>query len=210
VAAQLTAVLFALRREARPFLRRLRGKERVRAAPCEAWRADGEVLVLVTGMGSAATERALDWLLGQEVRLVISAGFCGGLTSEVRVGDIVSGDAGTLTSVDRPVMTVAERSALHRRTGASAVDMEAATVARRCQAAGVSCKCLRVVSDDCAHPLPADLATVLRGERVDPRGLLWALCRRPGLVGDLLRLARHTRRASAVLAGALERFLAES
>ncbi len=179
-------------------------------APCEAWRADGKLLVLVTGMGAAATERALDWLLGQGVRLVVSAGFCGGLTPEVRVGDIVSDDAGALTSVDRPVRTAAERSALHRRTGASAVDMESATVVRRCQAAGVGCKCLRVVSDDCAHPLPADLVAVFRGERVDLRGLLWALCRRPGLAGDLLRLARHTRRASVVLAEALEHFLADS
>jgi nucleoside phosphorylase len=207
VAAQLTAVLFALHREARPFLHRLRGVEAVREAPCPAWRAEGELLVLVTGMGRAATERALDWLLAQAPRQVISAGYCGSLVAEVRVGDVFPSCAGELVSVDRPVMTIPERRELHQRTGAVVVDMESATVARRCEAAGVTCRCLRVVSDDFASPLPADLLPAFEGERVDSVALLRALCRRPWRVVDLLRLARHTREASLVLAKSLQRLL---
>src|SRR5262249_39229455 len=90
VAVQLTAVLFALRREARPFLRRLRGRGRGRAAPGEAWRAGGSLLVLVTSMGEPATERALGWLLGQRPAHIVTAGYCGSLVPERKVGEVVA------------------------------------------------------------------------------------------------------------------------
>jgi adenosylhomocysteine nucleosidase len=93
-------VLFALRRESQPFLREFRPHQRFPGAPCRArfcgpaWLT---VLVLETGVGTAATERALDWLLGNPVlgnvpyrpRLVLSAGFSGALDDSRKVGDVV-------------------------------------------------------------------------------------------------------------------------
>jgi len=92
-------VLFALRREAVPFLREFRPQERCAGAPCwarfcgPAWLT---VLVLETGVGAQPTESALNWLLSQPVlekvpyrpQLVLSAGFAGALQEGPQVGDI--------------------------------------------------------------------------------------------------------------------------
>src|SRR4051795_7787981 len=83
-------ILFALRREAAPFLREFRPHQRFPGAPCwtrfcgPAWLS---VLVLETGMGTARTAAALAWLLGRPLlenvayrpRVVLSAGFAGAL-----------------------------------------------------------------------------------------------------------------------------------
>jgi nucleoside phosphorylase len=54
-------------------------------------------LVLITGMGGAATERALAWTLGEHSpagrpKLVVSAGFCGALVGDLCVGDTILPD----------------------------------------------------------------------------------------------------------------------
>ena len=93
-------ILFALRREAQPFLREFRPQQRFRGAPCwakfcgPAWLS---VLALQTGMGETATEAALDWLLSGPImggvpyrpKLVLSAGFSGALQADFKVGDII-------------------------------------------------------------------------------------------------------------------------
>jgi adenosylhomocysteine nucleosidase len=93
-------VVFALRREAAPFLREFRPQQRFPGSPCwarfcgPAWLT---VLVLETGTGAAATERALEWVLGGQVlgtvpyrpKVILSAGFAGALKPELRVGDVV-------------------------------------------------------------------------------------------------------------------------
>jgi adenosylhomocysteine nucleosidase len=93
-------VLFALRREAMFFRREFRPHQRFAGAPCRArfcgpsWLT---VLVLETGMGPAAAERALAWALGSpdlggvpyRPRLVLSAGFSGALQAGFSVGDLV-------------------------------------------------------------------------------------------------------------------------
>jgi adenosylhomocysteine nucleosidase len=93
-------VIFALAREARPFLREFRPHQRFPGAPCRArfcgpaWLT---LLVLETGVGRARTRAALDWLLGRpklgnlpyRPRLVLSAGFSGALQEQYRVGDIL-------------------------------------------------------------------------------------------------------------------------
>jgi adenosylhomocysteine nucleosidase len=93
-------VVFALRREAAPFLREFRTQQRFPGSPCwarfcgPAWLT---VLVLEAGIGAAATERALAWALQgpplgtvpYRPRVVLSAGFAGALQPELRVGDVV-------------------------------------------------------------------------------------------------------------------------
>jgi adenosylhomocysteine nucleosidase len=93
-------ILFALRREARGFLREFRPQQRFPGAPCPArfcgpsWLT---VLVLETGIGAARTEAAVKWLLGQpefgnvpyRPKLILSAGFCGALQDQSQVGDII-------------------------------------------------------------------------------------------------------------------------
>jgi adenosylhomocysteine nucleosidase len=93
-------VVFALRREAAPFLRTFPPQQRFPGAPCRArfcgpsWLT---VLVLETGLGPAAVEAALTWALGSPLfgnvpyrpKLVLSAGFSGALRPGLRVGDLV-------------------------------------------------------------------------------------------------------------------------
>jgi adenosylhomocysteine nucleosidase len=93
-------VVFALRREAAPFLRQFRPQQRFAGAPCRArfcgppWLT---VLVLEAGLGPGAVEVALTWALGAPLfgnvpyrpKLVLSAGFSGALREGLRVGDLV-------------------------------------------------------------------------------------------------------------------------
>jgi adenosylhomocysteine nucleosidase len=97
---EIRCVLFALGREAHPFLRSLRPHRLLEGAPCPArfaGPAESRVLVMQTGMGRERTEAALAWL-GQRPlidgmlyrpRGVISAGFAGALHPDLRVGDLV-------------------------------------------------------------------------------------------------------------------------
>jgi adenosylhomocysteine nucleosidase len=93
-------VLFALGRESAPFRREFRPHQRFPGAPCRA-RFCGPawlpVLVVETGMGTANTGRALDWLLGRPLlgnvayrpKLVLSAGFAGALNKSLLIGDVL-------------------------------------------------------------------------------------------------------------------------
>jgi adenosylhomocysteine nucleosidase len=93
-------VLFALRRESQYFRREFPPHTRFREAPCWAWFCGPAwltVLVVETGPGAAAMERALRWLLSTPLfgnvpylpKLVLSAGFSGALRPERRVGDLL-------------------------------------------------------------------------------------------------------------------------
>lgn len=93
-------ILFALRREALFFRREFRPHTRFVGAPCWAWFCGPPwltVLVVITGVGAAAAERALSWLLHRPrlgnvpylPKLVLSAGFSGALRPGLHVGDLV-------------------------------------------------------------------------------------------------------------------------
>jgi adenosylhomocysteine nucleosidase len=235
-----------LRREAAPFLRLFPVQQRFPGAPCRArfcgpsWLT---VLVLETGPGAEAARRALDWLLAAPVldnvsyrpKLVLSAGFCGGLKPGYRAGDVVLADevadpeggkwpvpwpgdlaAGEwqpplhrdrLLCVPRVVGDVADKRALAERHGAGVVDMESAAVARACGRAGVPFGCARVVSDDCETALSPKLVSCLGAGRVAPLRLLAVTATSPGLVPQMWRLARQTRHAAGQLALALGELL---
>jgi nucleoside phosphorylase len=93
-------ILFAMRRESAAFRREFRPHQRFPGSPCSAtfcgpaWLS---VLVVETGVGREATEKALDWLLNAPMlenvayrpKLVLSAGFGGALDPTLSVGDIV-------------------------------------------------------------------------------------------------------------------------
>src|SRR4029453_5130461 len=93
-------LIFALGRESKFFRREFKPNQAFPGAPCRA-RFCGPawlpVLVVETGVGREATCRALDWLAGPPAldkvayrpKLVLSAGFCGGLAPSLKVGDVV-------------------------------------------------------------------------------------------------------------------------
>jgi nucleoside phosphorylase len=94
-----TAILFALGREARPFLRSLPFATELSGSACKTrlCKTGTSLLVMETGVGRERMHRALDWVLGRPLvhdtpylpTLIISAGFSGALHEDLRVGDII-------------------------------------------------------------------------------------------------------------------------
>jgi hypothetical protein len=239
-------VLFALRREALPFRREFRPHQRFPGAPCwarfcgPAWLT---VLVLETGVGTGRARAALDWLLARPAlanvvyrpRLVLSAGFCGALDEQLRVGDVLlatevadthgrcrpttwpgalpAGEwrpplhRGRLLTSPGLLADPGQKVALGQRHGALAVDMESAAVAEACAGACVPFACVRAVSDDARTALSPRLVALLAGGRVSPLRLLTNLARAPRLAGELWRLARDTNHAARRLGTALGELL---
>lgn len=92
-------LLFALNREAAPFLRGV-VKRPVAGSPCPAFlcgQPGRHLVVLETGVGASAVQTAFDWLLGQPTvdgaayrpGLILSAGFSGALSATLAVGDVI-------------------------------------------------------------------------------------------------------------------------
>ncbi len=197
------------------------------------------ILLLESGVGASAMEIALSWLLsgppldGVPYRpsLVLSAGFSGAVVAGLNVGDLIlasevcdadgvcrpatwpvggsSFRRGRILTVPNLIGAPEEKRRLGERSGAVALDMETAVVARLCGEAGVPFGCLRVISDDVDTYLSESLLGVLRDGRVGPGRLAAAVLRRPMLVAELTRLGAHTRTAARRLSEGLEEMLAQ-
>jgi adenosylhomocysteine nucleosidase len=217
-------VIFALAREASAFYRHFKPSQSFPTAPCRA-RLCGPILVLESGVGARATDRALAWLPCRP-RMILSAGYCGALQEHLRVGDVVLAKEVADTSGGRwPVTWPAvsqggrlltsptlaadpdQKRQLGRDHDAVAVDMETAPVARWCAERDIPFASVRAVSDDVRTALTPRLVALLSGGRVSPLRLLASLARQPRLLGELWRLAQHTRLASARLAVAMDELL---
>lgn len=102
---------------------------------------------------------------------------------------------------DRVIATAAEKAALRATTGAAAVDMESAVVARMFAPMGVPFAVLRAVADTADEALPPAAADGLdEAGNPAPWRVLRALLRRPQDLPGVIRLARRSRTALAALA----------
>jgi adenosylhomocysteine nucleosidase len=103
------------------------------------------------------------------------------------------------------VATVAEKAALHRATGAHAVDLESGAVARVAADRGVPFAVIRAICDPAERPLPpaALVALDVRGG-IGPLRVLGSVLRQPSQIGDLIRLARDAAAARAALVRVIE------
>ena len=185
-----------------------------------AW-VNGEPMVLVAnGPGPKLAGRAVEIARKhQELRGLVSTGFCGALNPALELCDIfvaneVLGIAhalppvktsgayrtGKLLSIDRVVSTAAERADLYR-TGADAVEMEAAAVAGKAAEWNIPFYCIRVVTDTAAENFPLDFNRMRDAEgRFSRIKILAAMLQRPGSVlPELLKLNKRCRDASLVL-----------
>ncbi len=176
------------------------------------WKGDRWLLV-ANGPGPRLAVKALDQRL--EVNGMISTGFCGALDPALRVGDIVVSGSGTcpavgdgstpirgdIVSSDRVAVTAAEKEVLRARTGAIAVEMEAAGLAHQANLWGVPFYCIRAVSDIAAEDLPLDFNQYRDGEGrfCRTRIALAALARPFAAIPPLLRLNRNCQLAADAL-----------
>lgn len=173
--------------------------------------AGSHVAWCVAGVGRKAARRAARLVIdGHRPRLLVSAGFAGGLDPAVPRGAVVepaivrgeataidplqlasAGKGGcTIVTVDRIVRTPAEKAVLAAATGAALVDMETLAVAEVALEAGLSCRAIRVISDAAGDELPSDITRLARPQSGLRRAgtALGMIGRRPGAVLDLWRL----------------------
>lgn len=184
-------------------------------------------------VGGAGVERAAAatrrLVAGHRPRIVISAGFAGGLAPEIERGAVVSPrrvvrpgeepfemmvigaetirSVTTIVSVDRVVCSVDEKRRLARDAAADVVDLETWGVTRESLASGLPCGCIKVVSDSALDELPAEVARLTeapsRWRQVG--AALRTIGSRPAAAADLWKLWERAVIDSRSVADALER-----
>jgi nucleoside phosphorylase len=178
-------------------------------------------------LAAEAVEIARTKAGSQDVDAVVSTGFCGGLDPAMKIGDVFAATSiqmetgmtavsapqspreffkGTLVSRDRVAQTAEEKRDL-RRSGASAVEMEAAGVLSRVREWGVPFYCVRSVTDLADESFRIDLNSArLADGRFSTARILAEVARRPVTIGpELLEL----RRRCAIAARSLGEFIAD-
>ena len=184
-----------------------------------AW-VNGEPIVLVAnGPGPKLAGWAAEIARKhQELRGLVSTGFCGALHPALEPCDIFvatevlgvahalgvprshSCETGKLLSIDRVVSTASEKADLHQ-TGADAVEMEAAAVAAKAAEWNLPFFCVRVVTDTAAESFPLDFNRMRDADgRFSRIKILTAALRQPGSVlPGLVKLNKRCKDASQAL-----------
>lgn len=194
----------------------------------EAGIARGPGVVAIAGGGDPARlALMLQAALDRQAKGIISFGIAGGLEAGQAPGSIVlaSGvhvdgrriatDAawlarlaarlpralrGDIVGVDHAVASPAGKAALHRATGAVAVDMESHIAARLAAVYGVPFVALRIIADPADRALPEAATVGMRPDgSMDAGAVLRSLARRPGDIPALLRTAMDASAAFAAL-----------
>ncbi len=107
---------------------------------------------------------------------------------------------GPIATVEEPVLEPEKKILLGRQSGALAVDMESAAVARVASEAGLGLFALRSICDPAERRVPRALYDMVDGTGGLRAGvLLTALLRRPQLLIDLLAMQRDFSRALKAL-----------
>lgn len=175
------------------------------------------------GMGRKNASEATRLLMdGHRPRLILSAGFAGGLRDEVQRLDFVHPDTlvtedaepvtvptslaatesprihvGRLLTVDRVVRTAAEKRDLGTRCDALAVDMETAAVRQVAHAEKVPFVGLRIISDDVNTELPPEVLSVVGSTGALRLGAaLASVWKRPSSVKEMWSLRESAQEAA--------------
>jgi adenosylhomocysteine nucleosidase len=189
----------------------------------EARLAGGLGDVLAGGGTPAGAAREAMELVRRGVSGLLSFGLAGGLDPALTPGTLVvpasvledgetfatdpalSARLGGIThprllAASAIVVRACDKHALHRATGAGAVDLETGAVARAAREAGLPFAVLRAVCDPADRDLPPAALVALDGAGIIGLGrLLRSLAARPDQLPALLRLARDAARARAAL-----------
>jgi len=219
------AIIAAMEREVQPLVRGW--KVRMMEHSGRRYRVFeyGEAALVCGGIGAEAARRAAEAII-REVNpaRVISAGFAGALDDSLQVGDVlqpctvINAADGTRTDVGsgKGVLvsssTVADKEQkilLGQAYGASAVDMEAAAVARGAEARGVEFGALKAISDASGFSMPEIDGFVANDGAFRTARFACHVALRPWLWWTTLALARNSSKARRALCGALAKYLAD-
>jgi nucleoside phosphorylase len=136
-------IVMATHWEAGPVIRAF-GLKRIQRGLYQGTIENRRVLLALSGVGREPAREASYRLCSEGAGELISAGFCGALVSDLKVGDLVTH---RIITVDRPARTAKERIALTERTNPVAVDMESQAVIEAGTRRGVPIRVCRIVSD---------------------------------------------------------------
>ena len=180
------------------------------------------------GMPEGA-QAAAERLVTAGVGALVSVGLAGGLDPARRPGEVIVPhfvwEAGAryesdpaliallggptvelLAATAAPVASAADKAALFRATGATAVDLESGAVARVAGRHGLPFAVLRVICDPATRDLPpAALAALDAQGAIGAGRILASLLRHPQQLPALLRLAADAGAARAALRAAASR-----
>lgn len=190
--------------------------------------------VVETGVGrksAASAVRDVIDIIGP--KWIVSAGFAGGLVSDLKRGHVVMANcvadlegnevriplnltseqieatqglaSGKLITVDRIIGTVEEKRKLGEEHAAVAVDMETLAIAQVCHEKQTKLISVRIISDTVDQPLPKDLEKLMSQKTTS--GMLGAaaatIFNRPGSIKDMWNLNAMANKASDKLASFL-------
>jgi len=188
----------------------------------EAECAGRQFWMVANGAGPVHAARAVDAACtNSQPDAIVSAGFCGALDPALTIGDVFVATAiesagerfdacrpqteaphatGVVASIDHVAGTAAEKQAL-RASGASAVEMEAAGVARRAAANHVPLYCVRSVTDLARQDFTLDFNRALRSDgHFDTISILKSALRKPRTaLPELFRLRQNCQVATRTL-----------
>jgi adenosylhomocysteine nucleosidase len=186
---------------------------------------------VIVGAGDPGRTTALVEVAAQRAKCLVSFGVAGGLAPHLRPGDVVlSGDvigdacrwrsnqqfhrtisdlARRIGAAEGPVLgardvlaSEAAKARAWRETGALAVDLESAIVARIAESVGIPFLVLRTIADPASRALPpAALIPLAADGTPSVARVLREVLRRPHQIAALFGLARETRQALGALAG---------
>lgn len=182
---------------------------------------------LLGAMGAGTAEVLAKKLANTKPRLVISAGFGGGLRQELNVGDLVLATnysapdivsqlnlgarwhRGELCTVDAIVEKSEAKRHLGESTGAIVADMETAHLARVCSEHQVPILGIRCISDALGDDMPVPANVLLNPAtcRPDPLGLFRHIITNPTCVTGFNKLLKNAKTAQAGLSDGLEEIL---
>src|SRR5882757_6582488 len=213
------AVVAALEREVRPLVA---GWQVVR----RSW--DGRefkfferdrAVVVCGGIGPVAARWACEAVCASyEPEMVISAGFAGALTADLKIGDVLVPakviDAGDGSCIETGagsggLISVAEMASVERKRvlgtkyDAVAVDMEAAAVAKSAGLRSVRFRAVKAISDVLDFEVPVVEGSVDAQGRFHEGRFLAGIAVRPWVWGRVVRLTSNASVASRSLAEAL-------
>lgn len=163
-----TAVIFALYWELRPFARRL-GVNFFKSLSPVVSPDGGEIILARSGMGAEKAEKLSEDIIKDfRPELIISAGFCGALVKDLRIGDVIVSDLKDrkLYCSPQPLFTCEEKTALFQREGAIIVDMESDAVASAARKYDVPFIAIKAISDTLLDELPRSFLQLLSPPRL--------------------------------------------
>ena len=178
-----------------------------------------DILAVANGIGRKRAVAAVGASTAFHPDAVVSIGFCGALDTALQIGDIVVGSSiiglaggnacptcthtaasGPICSIDHVARTAAEKARL-RKSGAIAVEMEAAGVAARTQALNLPFYCIKSVTDLADEDMANDFDSAVRSDgHFDTIRILTGTLRHPTVrIRELIRLRNRCVRAARVL-----------